>query len=236
MRFATLAVFLLLSGPAMAQDAPYFPRAATEDQDLGGINQNFRDLSDRGKDLVGGSDVPGNKCFGTDALCYNDALSRAEVGPNGVCFADGTCQTTAAEAYVPVSSFTAIPLTNITATALGVAQATVTFTAEAGTYVVMMNSRGLGNTAIIPFCGFMVGIGETGGTWVAPYSTSNRVAWKAVASGSTYGMFSGPSMPFALAAGETRVMITCATDTGTLTLGHPSTDTLASIFGVMRLF
>lgn len=80
----------------MAQDAPYFPRAATEDQDLGGINQNFRDLSDRGKDLVGGSDVPGNKCFGTDALCYNDAESRAEVGPNGVCFADGTCQTTAA--------------------------------------------------------------------------------------------------------------------------------------------
>jgi hypothetical protein len=141
----------------MAQDTPYFPRDTKADQDLGGLNQNFRDLSDRGKDNVGGADVPGNKCWGTDALCYDDALSTAKVGPNGLRFDDGTSQTTAFN----VSASTGFAIT-FSAT-LGFTSAQTSFTPSS----VVTGSKGtftvIGTTVNCTLSG---SVSNGGGTWV----------------------------------------------------------------------
>lgn len=121
MRLALLTVMLTLAAPGAAQqDTPYYPRETKADQDMGALNQNFRDLADRNRDEVDGAQVPGNKCFGADVLCYNDAQRRIDVNANGInftnttgnalTFQDGTTQNTAAvstSAYVSSFGFIA---------------------------------------------------------------------------------------------------------------------------------
>ena len=92
-----LILVAILALPAFGQDVPYYTRGTEADQDLGGVNQNLRDLVDRSQDNVNGASVPGNKCWGSDALCYNDTTGKVSVGSKGLCFDGETdCQTEAA--------------------------------------------------------------------------------------------------------------------------------------------
>ena len=73
-------VVSLLLAAAMAQDVPYYNRGVEKDQDIGGLGQNFRDLADRNLEAVGGSGIPGDKCFDNPTLCVDATNHRVGIG------------------------------------------------------------------------------------------------------------------------------------------------------------
>lgn len=73
-------LLLLFGAAALAQDVPYYQRSVNQDQDIGGINQNFRDLAERDRDVVGGEDVPGDKCTDSPTFCVDSTNHRLGVG------------------------------------------------------------------------------------------------------------------------------------------------------------
>jgi len=91
-----------------AQDVPYYNRTVDQKQDVGAINQNFRDIADR-KDVLSDGDVPPQyqKCLFSPMFCvnrYDNKISIVDTNifittssksSGGVCFPDGTCQTSA---------------------------------------------------------------------------------------------------------------------------------------------
>jgi len=99
---------------AAAQDVPYYQRSTEQDQDLGGMGQNFRDLTDRGVDRVGGAQTREQTCFDDPTFCV-DVTSRVVIlGSNGLRFSDGTTQTVA-----PASTGTVRPSSCTTANITG---------------------------------------------------------------------------------------------------------------------
>ena len=53
-----MIIMALLAIPSQAQDTPFYPRDTKNNTDLGGINQNYSDLSIRGKDKATNSVTP----------------------------------------------------------------------------------------------------------------------------------------------------------------------------------
>ena len=75
-----MRILLLLAVAVWAQDTPYFNRATDKDQDVGAINQNFRDLADRSKDKITGNDTPGDTCYDNPTFCVDATNHRVGIG------------------------------------------------------------------------------------------------------------------------------------------------------------
>jgi len=97
-----------LSCSVMGQDVPFYTTTSDKTQDIGAVNQNFRDLVDN-KDLLSDGEVPNEyqQCIFSPMFCVNQYdkriaivdtsifLSSTTGGSYGICFADGSCQTSA---------------------------------------------------------------------------------------------------------------------------------------------
>lgn len=103
--FNLIFLFLIFNGTGLCQDVPFYNRSTDKQQDIGAINQNFRDLADR-KDLLDEGEIPGQyqKCVASPLLCVDkinnivtieDSYISISTSVNssslGICFPDGTC-------------------------------------------------------------------------------------------------------------------------------------------------
>jgi len=151
---------LLLATGAWGQDTPFFPRATDKDQDMGSINQNFRDLADRKRDEVGGAATPGDTCFDNPTLCIDATNHRVNVGAGGIQFSDGSTQTTAistASAMVSSSSYVTVTNTNLTLSVMGpcVTGSTVTLNCTSGKYRVCYTGTAESQSAVELVLGYL---------------------------------------------------------------------------------
>src|SRR3990167_3835404 len=97
---------IMLATLAQAQDVPYYQRAVDKDQDLGGIGQNFRDLSDR---ELNGLDSAMTSEDSLTPLSLTCGASNALIGSNhanGI-FTGGTCTASAPALLESTQTFSA---------------------------------------------------------------------------------------------------------------------------------
>lgn len=97
---------LLLAVIAYGQDTPYYNREFKKDQDAGGVEQNFRELTNQGqsntlraRDSVTGSTTPGDTCIDNPTFCVDATNHCVDMTcvhiSSAIFFADGSVQITA---------------------------------------------------------------------------------------------------------------------------------------------
>ena len=72
-----LVALMLLAVSAIAQDAPFYPRSTQANQDMGGINKNFSDLTSRSQCKLNQGVTP-DSCAAGQALtgaCFNSGYT-----------------------------------------------------------------------------------------------------------------------------------------------------------------
>lgn len=110
-----LSAFLFVT-TASAQDVPFYTHDFKQDQSAGGLNQNFRDLTNSGqsnttrtRDSVGGATTVGDWCYDNPTFCVDATNHKVDV--SAIVFPDGTQQLSAAVSSTTVFLST---ITNVT--------------------------------------------------------------------------------------------------------------------------
>lgn len=139
----------------------------------------------------------------------------------GICFADGTCQTTASVSVVRASSCTEVNAGTFTNTALGVAVASVTITLNGGTQQVIWSGGTYGFTSDQDIlASYIIGDQWPANITISPVSTNTALGVCSVHSSNSPACQTAFNDTLQLSAGSYTFGLTVAVDNGTGGIGR----------------